>query len=138
MCSLSATTEKLTPPETRAACIPTTTTPRREMEPYRTHALIPEIDAATLSWYCLSYNPSPGAIALLAANPDKVEWTSLCCNPSLDARLTALLATRKKYELSWSALSRNRSPAALEFLFAPENRANIDWRSCRATPRRPR
>ena len=36
-----------------------------------------------LDWNLLCLNPSPGAIQLLAENPDKIYWNWLSTNPSI-------------------------------------------------------
>ena len=97
-------------------------------------------------WWALSKNPSPVAIALLAANPakimasylsknpaaiallaanrDRICWYSLCLNQSPDA--PALLSTGYEY-INWNVLSNNRSSAAIEYLSSPENFIHINW-----------
>ena len=65
-----------------------------------------------------SNNPHPKAIEYLTANPEKINWCSLCSNPSaMD------LIHKNKDKICWSCLSVN--PNAIELL--KEKQIGINW-----------
>lgn len=77
------------------------------------------------NWVVLSRNP--GAVDLLEANPDNIDFVQLAMNPSPRA-IALLTKLRRKY--NWTALSRN--PYAMKLIEA--NLDKVDWRTLSSNP----
>ena len=71
----------------------------------------------SIDWEGMSSNPHPGAIALLMANPHRIDWSVLSSNKGAVPLLTA-----NQHRIDWDALSDNT--AAIDLLTANQHRIN--------------
>jgi hypothetical protein len=79
-------------------------------------------DGTVINWGTLSSNPSPDAMALLRAHPEKIYWYNFSRNPCSEA-VAMLQANPDK--IVWHQLCRNTHPDALAMLAL--NPRYIDW-----------
>lgn len=76
-----------------------------------------------VDWTTLSANGSDGALDLLEAHPNNIDWSQLCLSRLSPRAIALLLANPVK--INWNALSRNDSDEALDLLEA--NIHEICW-----------
>jgi hypothetical protein len=78
-----------------------------------------------IDWAGMSWNPHPGAIALLMAYPHRIDWSVLSKNKGAIGLLTA-----NQHRIDWDNLSNN--PAAIGLLTANQHR--INWTNLSGNP----